>query len=259
MERFSSLVTKSRPWPVIGRTIFFTSDKNRPTRDEIYFIDFWCENLSMYRINRYLHMWRYHIFTCEDIVSFLSIWYQSLYHCLLYNKVKYVCMDSCHSRSVSIQLCNSLGILHDNISMPKNNSSHVFHQSNHPQRHCNILIKKPECVYLKNHWIFFGVFFAHIMLTIWFCLGKRCKVIIRNPWFQAAIHTFMVKQAASLATWTYWMTRHRLQFPCICCQARDYNRPTKELQRSRTIDRSFVLTERQTKWWLIREFSIACG
>ena len=32
-------------------TIFFTSDKNRPTRDEIYFIDFWRENLSMYRIN----------------------------------------------------------------------------------------------------------------------------------------------------------------------------------------------------------------
>ena len=52
MERFSSLVTKSRPWPVIGRTIFFTSDKNRPTRDEIYFIDFWRENLSMYRIKR---------------------------------------------------------------------------------------------------------------------------------------------------------------------------------------------------------------
>ena len=51
MERFSSLVTKSRPWPVIGRTIFFTSDKNRPTRDEIYFIDFWRENLSMYRIS----------------------------------------------------------------------------------------------------------------------------------------------------------------------------------------------------------------
>ena len=51
MERFSSLVTKSRPWPVIGRTIFFTSDKNRPTRDEIYFCDFWRENLSMYRIN----------------------------------------------------------------------------------------------------------------------------------------------------------------------------------------------------------------
>ena len=51
MERFSSLVTKSRPWPVIGRTIFFTSDKNRPTKDEIYFIDFWRENLSMYRIN----------------------------------------------------------------------------------------------------------------------------------------------------------------------------------------------------------------
>ena len=60
MERFSSLVTKSRPWPVIGRTIFFTSDKNRPTRDEIYFIDFWRENLSMYRIN---HV----IFTCEDM------------------------------------------------------------------------------------------------------------------------------------------------------------------------------------------------
>ena len=53
MERFSSLVTKSRPWPVIGRTIFFTSDKNRPTRDEIYFIDFWRENLSMYRIKPY--------------------------------------------------------------------------------------------------------------------------------------------------------------------------------------------------------------
>ena len=51
-------MTKSRPWPVIGRTIFFTSDKNRATnqkpaithRDEIYFIDFWRENLSMYRI-----------------------------------------------------------------------------------------------------------------------------------------------------------------------------------------------------------------
>ena len=54
MERFSSLVTKSRPWPVIGRTIFFTSDINRPTRDEIYFIDFWRENLSMYRIKRIL-------------------------------------------------------------------------------------------------------------------------------------------------------------------------------------------------------------
>ena len=53
MERFSSLVTKSRPWPVIGRTIFFTSDKNRPTRDEIYFIDFWRENLSMYRIKHF--------------------------------------------------------------------------------------------------------------------------------------------------------------------------------------------------------------
>ena len=53
MERFSSLVTKSRPWPVIGRTIFFTSDKNRPTRDEIYFIDFWRENLSMYRIIKF--------------------------------------------------------------------------------------------------------------------------------------------------------------------------------------------------------------
>ena len=51
MERFSSLVTESRPWPVIGWTIFFTSDKNRPTRDEIYFIDFWRENLSMYRIS----------------------------------------------------------------------------------------------------------------------------------------------------------------------------------------------------------------
>ena len=55
-------MTKSRPWPVIGRTIFFTSDKNRPTnqkpaithRDEIYFIDFWRENLSMYRIKLFL-------------------------------------------------------------------------------------------------------------------------------------------------------------------------------------------------------------
>ena len=56
MERFSSLVTKSRPWPVIGRTIFFTIDKNRPTRDEIYFIDFWRENLSMHRINNYIEL-----------------------------------------------------------------------------------------------------------------------------------------------------------------------------------------------------------
>ena len=57
MERFSSLVTKSRPRPVIGRTIFFTSDKNRPTRDEIYFIDFWRENLSMYRIMHFSCHW----------------------------------------------------------------------------------------------------------------------------------------------------------------------------------------------------------
>ena len=39
-----------------------------------------------HRSHRYLHMWRYHIFTCEDIVSFLSICYHSLYHWLLYNK-----------------------------------------------------------------------------------------------------------------------------------------------------------------------------
>ena len=38
-----------------------------------------------HRNHRYLHMWRYHIFTCEDIVSFLSICYHSLYHWLLYN------------------------------------------------------------------------------------------------------------------------------------------------------------------------------
>ena len=42
-----------------------------------------------HRNHRYLHMWRYHIFICEDIVSFLSICYHSLYHWLLYNKLKY--------------------------------------------------------------------------------------------------------------------------------------------------------------------------
>ena len=31
----------------------------------------------------YLHMWGYHIFTCEDIVSFISISYHSVYHWLL--------------------------------------------------------------------------------------------------------------------------------------------------------------------------------
>ena len=75
MERFSSLVTKSRPWPVIGRTIFFTSDKNRPTRDEIYFIDFWRENLSMYRINldkAILIIGKFYgIFTEESTTKFL--------------------------------------------------------------------------------------------------------------------------------------------------------------------------------------------
>ena len=35
--------------------------------------------------HRYLHMWGYHIFTCVDIVSFLSICYHSVYHWLLYN------------------------------------------------------------------------------------------------------------------------------------------------------------------------------
>ena len=42
-----------------------------------------------HRNHRYLHMWRYHIFTCGDIVSFLSICYHSLYHWLLYNKTCY--------------------------------------------------------------------------------------------------------------------------------------------------------------------------
>ena len=42
-----------------------------------------------HRNHRYLHMWRYHIFTCEDIVSFLSICYHPLYHWLLYNKMQY--------------------------------------------------------------------------------------------------------------------------------------------------------------------------
>ena len=37
-------------------------------------------------------MWRYHIFTCEDIVSFLSICCHSLYHWLLYNKM--ICTTS---------------------------------------------------------------------------------------------------------------------------------------------------------------------
>ena len=77
MERFSSLVTKSRPWPVIGRTIFFTSDKNRPTRDEIYFIDFWRENLSMYRINSNTRtmLWTLLSLLC---VKYIFVWfYQS--------------------------------------------------------------------------------------------------------------------------------------------------------------------------------------
>ena len=38
-----------------------------------------------HRSHRYLHMWRYHIFTCEDIVSLLSICYHSLYHWLKIN------------------------------------------------------------------------------------------------------------------------------------------------------------------------------
>ena len=42
-----------------------------------------------HRHHRYLHMWRYHIFTCEDIISFLSVCYHSLYHWLLYNKKYY--------------------------------------------------------------------------------------------------------------------------------------------------------------------------
>ena len=38
-------------------------------------------------------MWKYHIFTCEDIVSFLSICYHSLYHWLLYNKLNYLAIS----------------------------------------------------------------------------------------------------------------------------------------------------------------------
>ena len=37
--------------------------------------------------HRYLFKWGYHNFTCEDIVSFLSICYHSVYHWLLYNKI----------------------------------------------------------------------------------------------------------------------------------------------------------------------------
>ena len=41
-------------------------------------------------------MWRYHIFTCEDIVSLSSICYHSLYHWLLYNKYSFnlICVYS---------------------------------------------------------------------------------------------------------------------------------------------------------------------
>ena len=48
----------------------------------------------------YLHMWVYHIFTCEDIVSFLSICYHSVYHWLLYNKTKY--SHFCHAARWSL-------------------------------------------------------------------------------------------------------------------------------------------------------------
>ena len=43
-----------------------------------------------------LHMWRYHIFTCEDIVSFLSICYHSLYHWLFYNKIQFALTNRHH-------------------------------------------------------------------------------------------------------------------------------------------------------------------
>ena len=46
-------------------------------------------------------MWGYHIFTCEDIVSFLWICYHSVYHWLLYNKIassrSFVCS---HEKSI---------------------------------------------------------------------------------------------------------------------------------------------------------------
>ena len=38
--------------------------------------------------HQYRHMWGYHIFTYEDIVSFLSIFCHSVYHWLLYNKFR---------------------------------------------------------------------------------------------------------------------------------------------------------------------------
>ena len=58
---------------MIGRTIFFTSDKNRPTRDEIYFIDFWRENLSLYRINKVLLLLNEHgdpLFLFQNLSSY---------------------------------------------------------------------------------------------------------------------------------------------------------------------------------------------
>ena len=41
----------------------------------------------------YLHMWGYHIFTCEDIVLFLSLCYHSVYHWHLYNKYYFNVID----------------------------------------------------------------------------------------------------------------------------------------------------------------------
>ena len=48
----------------------------------------------------YLHMWRYHIFTCEDIVSFLSICYHSLYDWLLCNKKRYYTQNNNKSQAM---------------------------------------------------------------------------------------------------------------------------------------------------------------
>ena len=89
LRRFSKIAPKARQmFPNISE------DCRRQPKEIQRCFDHTPINLSVVKRDKrsffqkwYLHMWGSHIFTCEDIISSLSICYHSVYHWLLYNKL----------------------------------------------------------------------------------------------------------------------------------------------------------------------------
>ena len=87
-EHFPRISENSRSFPKIAED-YRGRPEDASMIHQLFQVQF--KRQTWYQQNhRYLHMWGYHIFTCEDIVSFLSICYHSVYHWLLYNKRCYL-------------------------------------------------------------------------------------------------------------------------------------------------------------------------